>query len=259
MNSAAKARPATKSFAQLSVKNVSTLAPLTAPFERVKLHLKGRLALGDWTPGSLMPSEAELVAQFGVSRMTVNRALRELQLEGLVDRVQGVGTFAAQLNRVSSTLTIRDIHEEILQRGHTHHATVHMVKDEVASAVVAQRLGVAAGVRVFHTLIVHHENGVPLQCEDRYVNPECAPDYLSVDFTRVTPTHYLLDVAPLWEAHFSVQAGLPSAREAKLLGLKQTDPCLVVSRRTTNRGVPITQARLTHPAGRYQIEGQYKP
>ena len=259
MNSAAKARSVTKSSAQLSVKNASPLVPLMAPFERVKQHLKGRLALGDWTPGALMPSEAELVAQFGVSRMTVNRALRELQLEGLVDRVQGVGTFAAQLNRVSSTLTIRDIHEEILQRGHTHHASVHTAKEEIASAIVAQRLGVAVGARVFHTLIVHHENGVPLQCEDRYVNPECAPDYLAVDFTRVTPTHYLLDVAPMWEAHFSVQAGLPSAREAKLLGLKQTDPCLIVSRRTTNRGVPITQARLTHPAGRYQIEGQYKP
>jgi GntR family histidine utilization transcriptional repressor len=53
--------------------------------------------------------------------MTVSRALRELQLEGLVDRVQGVGTFAAQLHRVSSSLVIRDIHEEIVSRGHTHH------------------------------------------------------------------------------------------------------------------------------------------
>ena len=236
-----------------------TAAPKIAPFEQVKQHLKSRLASGHWTPGALMPSEAELVAQFSVSRMTVNRALRELQLEGLIERVQGVGTFAAQLNRVSSTLTIRDIHEEILARGHTHHARVHLIKEETASAAVAQRLGVAAGAQVFHTLIVHHENGVPLQCEDRYVNPACAPDYLSVDFTKVTPTHYLLNVAPLWEAHFSVQAGLPSVREAKLLGLKQTDPCLIVSRRTTNRGVPITQARLVHPAGLYQIEGAFKP
>ena len=64
----------------------------------------------------------------------------------------------------------------------------------------------AAGAPVFHTLIVHHENGVPLQCEDRYVNPACAPDYLSVDFTRTTPTHYLLEVAPLWEAQYSIEA-----------------------------------------------------
>lgn len=259
MKTATKVRSIASALVKNAGKRVRFAGGKVAPFEQVKQHLKGRLAAGDWTPGALMPSESELVAQFGVSRMTVNRALRELQLEGLIDRVQGVGTFAAQLNRVSSSLTIRDIHEEILARGHTHHATVHLVKDEVATATVAQRLGVIAGSRVFHTLIVHHENGVPLQCEDRYVNPECAPDYLSVDFTQVTPTHYLLDVAPLWEAHFSVEAGLPSAREAKLLGLKQTDPCLIVSRRTTNRGVPITQARLTHPAGRYQIEGAYKP
>ena len=259
MKIATKVRSTSATPAKGTGKRVRLSGAKVAPFEQVKQHLKGRLAFGDWTPGALMPSEAELVAQFGVSRMTVNRALRELQLEGLIDRVQGVGTFAAQLNRVSSTLTIRDIHEEILARGHAHHATVHLVKEELANVAVAQRLGVATGARVFHTLIVHHENGVPLQCEDRYVNPECAPDYLSVDFTQVTPTHYLLDVAPLWEAHFSVQAGLPSAREAKLLGLRQTDPCLIVSRRTTNRDVPITQARLTHPAGHYQIEGAYKP
>lgn len=233
--------------------------PAVAPYQQIKQYLKERLENGYWTPGALMPSEADLVAQFSVSRMTVNRALRELQLEGLLDRVQGVGTFAAQLHRVSSSLTIRDIHEEVLERGHTHHATVHLAKAELANAAAAQRLGVALNASVFHTIIVHYENGVALQCEDRYVNPECAPEYLSVDFTQITPTHYLLDVAPLWEAHFAVEAGLPTAREAKLLGLKITDPVLIVSRRTVNHRVPITQARLVHPAGRYQIDGVFKP
>ena len=229
------------------------------PYEQIKLYLKKSLENGSWTPGALMPSESDLVAQFTVSRMTVNRALRELQLEGLVDRVQGVGTFAAQLHRVSSSLTIRDIHDEVLERGHIHHATVHLTRAELASVTAAQRLGVGLNAPVFHTVIVHYENGVALQCEDRYVNPECAPEYLSVNFTQITPTHYLLDVAPLWEAHFAVEAGLPTAREAKLLGLKLTDPVLIVSRRTVNRGVPITQARLVHPAGRYQIDGVFKP
>ena len=58
--------------------------------------------------------------------------------------------------------------------------------------VTANGLGLAEGAPVFHTLIVHYENGVALQCEDRYVNPACAPDYLQQDFTQVTPTHYLL-------------------------------------------------------------------
>jgi GntR family histidine utilization transcriptional repressor len=112
---------------------------------------------------------------------------------------------------------------------------------------------------VFHTLIVHHENGVPLQCEDRYVNPACAPDYLSVDFTQTTPTHYLLQVAPLWEAQYSIEASAATAREAKLLGIGRGDACLIVVRRTASRGVPITLARLVHPGTRYQIDGQFKP
>ena len=230
-----------------------------APYTRVKHFLKEGLGHGRWPPGSLMPSEADLVARFGVSRMTVTRALRELQTEGLVTRIQGVGTFAAHLSKVSSTLTIRDLHDEITERGHRHHAEVHIAREENATAELAKQLGLADGDAVFRTLIIHFENGLPLQCEDRYVNPACAPDYLSVDFTQTTPTHYLLEVAPLWEAQFSIEASRPSAQEAKLLRIARDEPCLVLVRRTVSRGVPITLARLVHPGSRYQIDGQFKP
>ena len=230
-----------------------------APYALVKQFLKNELAGGRWPPGALMPSEAELVAEFGVSRMTVNRALRELQSEGLVERVQGVGTFAAERHRVSSTLTIRDLHEEIEARGHRHHAEVHIRREERAAAALAQQLGLGEGAAVFRTLIVHHDNGVPLQCEDRYVNPACAPDYLKVDFTQTTPTHYLLEVAPLWEAQYTIQAGAPTRQEARLLAIEADEPCLIVVRRTVSRGVPITLARLVHPGSRYQLEGRFSP
>lgn len=233
--------------------------PYLAPYAQIKQYLKTALARGRYAPGALMPSEAELVARFGVSRMTVTRALRELQDEGLVERLQGVGTFAAQLHRVSSTLTIRDIHEEILARGHRHSASVHLAAEETAGAALAQRLGLNEDARVFHTLIVHHENGQPLQCEDRYVNPACAPNYLSIDFAQTTPTHYLLEVAPLWEAQYQIEATMPTAQEAKLLGVPRTEPCLVVTRRTISRGVPVTIARLVHPGSRHLLEGAFKP
>ena len=105
---------------------------------------------------------------------------------------------------------------------------------------------------------MHYENGVALQCEDRYVNPECAPDYLSVDFTQVTPTHYLLDVAPLWKRTFRTGRVADGTR-GQAARAQDERPCLIVARRTSNRGIPITQARLVHPAGHYQIEGVFKP
>ena len=230
-----------------------------APYARIKQWLKDELARGRWPPGAAMPSDAELVAQFGVSRMTVTRALNELRSEGLIERVQGVGTFAAHLFRVSSTLRIRDLHEEITARGHQHHAEVHLVRQEPAADGLAQRLSLAVGAPVFHTLIVHFEDGLALQCEDRYVNPASAPGYLDNDFTRITPTQYLLQVAPLWEAQYSIEAALPSAQEAKLLGIRRDEPCLIVVRRTVSQEQPITLVRLVHPGTRYLLQGEFKP
>ena len=206
-----------------------------------------------------MPSEAELVAEFGVSRMTVNRALRELQTEGLVERSQGVGTFAAPLHRVSSTLTIRDLHEEIQSRGHRHHASVHLQRAERAPAALAAQLGLQAGERVFHTLIVHHENHVPLQCEDRYVNPACAPGYLDVDFTQTTPTRYLFEATRCGARSIRSRRRGPRRRKPGCWRSTPDEACLIVVRRTFTRHAPITFARLVHPGSRYQLEGQFTP
>ena len=235
------------------------LTPTLAPYARVKQHLKDGLATGHWAPGAQMPSEADLVALFGVSRMTVNRALRELQAEGLVQRVQGVGTFAATLHPVSSMLNIRDLHEEIESRGHRHHAAVHLQSSEAASAALAEQLGVAAGSAVFHTLIVHFDNGVAVQCEDRYVNPACAPGYLQADFTRTTPTQYLFGATALWRAQYTIEAAQPTTQEAALLGIGASAPCLVVVRRTFTVDAAITIARLVHPGARYRLQGEFTP
>jgi GntR family histidine utilization transcriptional repressor len=230
-----------------------------SPYARVKQFIRSGLLRGRWPPGALMPSEAELVGQFGVSRMTVNRALRELQSEGLVERVQGVGTFAARVQRVLSTLTIRDLQEEIEARGHRHDAIVHVKRREEAPAALARQLGLAPGAPVFHTLIVHHEDGVPLQLEDRYVNPAAAPGFLQVDFARTTPTRYLLERIPDWEAQYTLEAAAPTEQDAKLLGIARGEPCLVIVRRSASRGLPITIARLVHPGSRYQLEGRFSP
>jgi GntR family histidine utilization transcriptional repressor len=227
-------------------------------YEQVKAFIKGHISSGQWRPGDPVPSESALAQQFSVARMTVNRALRELAAEGLVTRVQGSGTRVAELHRISSRLTIRDIHEEVAERGHVHTTRVLLVAQEKASADLAQSLGLQPGDKVFHTILIHLENGVPIQYEDRYVNPAAAPDYIELDFTQTTPTHHLLECAPLTEASYNIEACLPTTQEAKELGIKRTEPCLAMMRRTVSGAHVASVARLVYPGTRYSFAGQFQ-
>jgi GntR family transcriptional regulator, histidine utilization repressor len=231
--------------------------PLFA-YEQVKSFIKTRITSGVWRPGDAVPSEAALMAQFVISRMTVNRALRELAAEGMVIRVQGSGTRVAELHRISSRLTIRDIKEEVQERGHIHHCKVLLVAKEQAVAELAHSLGLPAGADVFHTVLVHSENGLPIQHEDRYVNPLAAPDYLLTDFTQFTPTHHLLQHAPLTDASYHIEACLPDKKVAKQLGIKVTEACLAITRRTISGPHVASLARLIYPGTRYSFAGQFQ-
>ena len=91
-----------------------------ALYQQVKEHVLRKIAEGAWRAGDLVPSEQELVATFGVARMTVNRALRELAEQGSIVRVAGVGSFVAEEKPQSTLLRIANIVEEIRGRGHDH-------------------------------------------------------------------------------------------------------------------------------------------
>jgi GntR family histidine utilization transcriptional repressor len=227
-------------------------------YGQVKNWVRQHIASGAWRPGDSVPSEAALMDRFAVSRMTANRALRELAAEGLVTRVQGSGTRVAELHRISSRLAIRDIHEEVAERGHVHTSRVLLAAAEKAGAELAEAFGLRKGARLFHTVLVHAENGVAIQYEDRWVNPAAAPDYLRTDFTRVSPTLHLLEHAPLTEASYCIEACLPTAAEARELGIKRGDPCLSMKRRTVSGGNVASVARLLYPGSRYSIAGDFQ-
>ena len=227
-------------------------------YQQVKAFVKSQINLGVWRPGDAVPSESALQQQFGVSRMTINRAVKELAVEGLVTRVQGSGTVVAQLHRISSTLALRDIHEEIVERGHVHSSRVLTLEALRANAALAQVFKLRAGAKVFHSVLVHYEDGVAIQLEDRHVNPASAPHYLSADFPTTTPTRYLLEHAPLTEASYSIEACLPSTLDARWLGINSSEPCLVMTRRTVSGIRVASLARLVYPGLRYSFNGKFE-
>ena len=226
-------------------------------YQQVKDYIVGRILAGDWPEGARVPSENELTREQGVSRMTVHRALRELTGEGWLERVQGAGTFVAQPQPQSEVLSIQNIAEEIRGRGHEHQAEVCLLRRERARALEAKLLGLQRGAALFHSIIVHRENGLPIQLEDRYVNPAAAPAYLEQDFTTITPYAYLMRAAPLTEAEHVVMAVTPSKDERRLLEMHDGDPCLLLRRHTWSGKRPVTWARLLHPGDRYRLGGRF--
>jgi len=229
-------------------------APLYA---RVKQMICRQIDDGTWPPHHRVPSESELVNELGVSRMTVNRALRELTADGYLVRMQGVGTFVAEPKGQAALFEVHNIAEEITARGHAHRCEVIALGEELAGSERALALDVREGQRVFHSLIVHYENDVPVQIEDRYVNASVAPDYLKQDFTQQTPHAYLSQVAPLTEGEHVVEAILADADECRLLLIERSEPCLLIRRRTWSGRNTVTSARLLYPGSRYRLEGRF--
>jgi GntR family histidine utilization transcriptional repressor len=228
-----------------------------ALYQKMKNFIQGRIENGALNPGDRVMSEADLVRDFGVSRMTANRALRELAAEGWLTRVQGVGTFVSEPPAQSEIIRIRSIADEIRERGHQHHSGLRELKEMPASDEVAKALGVKPGAPVYHSLIVHRENNVPIQVEDRYVNPAVAPDYLSVDFSKTTANEYLVKLAPIGQVRHVVEAIMPSPRIQKLLEIPKGEPCLLLFRLTWSGSVAGTCAWLTHPGRSYRMVAQF--
>ncbi|MBD1550219.1 histidine utilization repressor [Pseudomonas typographi] len=232
-------------------------APPAPQYERVKQMITAQIASGAWAVHQRVPSESELVAQLGLSRMTINRALRELTAEGLLVRMQGVGTFVAEAKGQTALFEIHNIADEIAARGHIHRAQVMALDTLAAPPEVAAALSVAEGFHVYHSLLVHFENDLPVQIEDRFVHPTFAPDYLKQNFKRETPYVYLMQLSPVTEAKHVVEAILAEPYEAKVLKVKRSEPCLLIKRTTWSGKQPATFARLLYPGSRYRLEGVF--
>ncbi|MEH6650916.1 MAG: histidine utilization repressor [Motiliproteus sp.] len=232
------------------------MAKVIPRYKAIKAFLEEGVRTRQFLPDQQVPTEMALAQRFGVSRMTANKAIQELVAEGVLVRHQGLGTFVAEVCAQSSLLEIRNIADEIGDRHHVHSSELHRLEAVEVDAAIGLRLGIKAGMAAFHSLIVHRENGVPIQLEDRYVNAAIGPDYLEQDFSLQTPSQYLSERFPLSEVEHIIEAIASDAQVQRFLEIDANEPCLQVNRRTWSKGRLISCARLIHPGSRYQLSSR---
>lgn len=245
---------ARKRATELTVARSPTAGPL---YQQVKDQILGHVVSGEWSPGRKIPSENELVRELGVSRMTVNRALRELTDEGHLQGVAGVGRFVAEPPSHASLVELKDIAEEVRASGAEHRAHLCWRGRKSLGRQLADRLELPVGSEADHVTLVHYRGELPVQLEDRWVNPELVPDFLTIDFSTTTPSQHLLRTVRADEMEHVVQATMPDPSICELLAIPPSEPCLRLERRTWNGDRVVTFAILTYPSSRYDLGARY--
>ncbi|MEM9103467.1 MAG: histidine utilization repressor [Pseudomonadota bacterium] len=232
----------------------------TLRYMQVKEFIISGISSGKWPVGTQVPSENELVKFCNVSRMTARRALSELTQEGTLERVQGKGTFVADVKHKSSLIQIRNIATEIKDRGNTHQSDLILLEKTQADSHLSSIFQCELASELYHSILIHRENGIVIQLEDRYVSPSSAPDYIHQDFNQTTPNEYLSLIAPISEAEHIIEAMLLDEELKDLLEISPSESaCLKLTRTTWSEGKVVSYAFLYHPGNRYQLGSRFTP
>ncbi|MFN3370797.1 MAG: GntR family transcriptional regulator [Sphingomonadaceae bacterium] len=228
-------------------------------YRLIRDHLVSRIRAGELKPGDRVESENELGTQFGVSRLTVQRAIRELVSEGMLRRVQGSGTFVTSAAQGFPLVEVRDLVEEIRARGGSPRTEVLVQRRHVPDAADAQLMELSPGEPLFHAALLILADGVPVALEDRQALPEVYPDFLEQDFATTSIFSYFARHSVLEDIENVVRAVLPDRRVAQLLEIGEQEPCLLVQRRNWYRGRCVTLTRVIYAGRRQSLGSRYRP
>lgn len=227
--------------------------------KRIRSDISERILSGAWPPGHRIPFEHELMAQYGCSRMTVNKALAPLAEAGLIVRRRKAGSFVSRPRIHSVVLDIPDIPAEVMARGEPYHYELLLRRPRTATRRDMEELGVERPVQVLALRALHRASGRPFALEDRLINLGAVPEAERVDFARTAPGSWLLGHVPWTEAEHRISAANVQMATATVLGIERTAACLVLERRTWRGDDRITHVRLIFPGEAYDLVARFAP
>ena len=228
--------------------------------ERIISEVRDKIIRGIWPPGHKLPFETEMADQYGVSRMTVNKALGQLTRDGLLERRRKLGTLVAAPRMQTAVMTIANIGEEIRQGGRDYGYTVLKLVRRAATPEDRRRLKLRhgdAGVNEVESL--HLADARPFCHEKRLINAALVPEAAMPELWREAAGAWLLRKVPWSNAEHAIRAVNPSPAIARHLGIQPSTACLQIERFTEHEGVPVTLARLIYLGDQHQLVARFAP
>jgi GntR family transcriptional regulator, histidine utilization repressor len=227
--------------------------------DRIRSDIERRISSGRWPPGHRVPFEHELVAQYGCSRMTVNKALSALADAGLIERRRRAGSFVARPLVHSAILTIPDLKAEVEGRGAVYGYRLLARANRRATARDRALLEGPAGARVLSLRCLHFADGLPFALEERILNLAVVPEARGVAFSTTPPGTWLLEHVPWTVAEHRIAATETDQAAARHLALRRGASGLALERRTWQAGKPVTRVRQLFPAHLHSLVARFSP
>lgn len=220
-----------------------------ATFRAVMDEIRRRITEGPWGPGTLLPGEIELAAEFGCSRATVNRALSELAAQGLIDRRRKSGTRVRSTPIRQARFELPLVRAEIERTGAVYRYALVLREEVAAPAWLSSRMNLPAGAPVLHLHCVHFADGNPYQFEDRWINVTALPEALAQDFTTNGPNEWLVTTVPFSQVEVGLTAVAADSLVAAYLDQRPGEAVFRIERGTWWQGEAITFVTLSHATG----------
>ena len=227
--------------------------------QRILADIEHHILSGEWPPGHRIPSEHELSASYGCSRMTVNKVLTQLARGGLLERRRKAGSFVMRPQSRSAVLEIRDIRAEVTALGLAYRHELIARHRRRSTRADAAALGLDASARVLQLDTLHFAGPRVFCLEQRLVNLTTVPDAADESFAELAPGAWLVGHVPWTSAEHRIRAAAADAESAPLLKVPRGTPCLVVERRTWIGGQPVTWVRLGYPGDGHELVARFSP
>ncbi|MCP4166204.1 MAG: GntR family transcriptional regulator [Chloroflexi bacterium] len=237
----------------MNTTTINTDYPLPKYFQLKEL-LREKIAAGEWSPGTMIPSERELSEQHGISRMTARQALNELMGEGIVRREQGRGTFVADPKLLQNLSRLTGYTDDMQERALRAGARVLRLEMVEASARAAEMLKIETGDPILLLERLRLADGAAMAVETSYLHFDLVQKLLREDFENKSLYNLLqkaYGIVPT-KAEQDIEAALCSRRRQELLELDEGAPVLKTTRVTFEQhGRPFEYVESTYRADRY--------
>lgn len=229
--------------------------------QRIRRDIERRVHSGEWLPGDRIPGEHALMADYGCSRMTVNKALSMLAEAGLIERRRRAGSFVARrsphIEQVA--LSIPDIAHEVQARGHDYGYRLLSREIRATDAENAKERELGADGELLALGCLHLADDKPLALETRVIDLVSVPEARSQDFGQEPPGGWLLRYVPWTRAQHRIGAIGADRWQAGVLNVSTGTPCLSIDRHTWRGHLPVTYVRQLFLGEAYDLVARFAP